>query len=71
MRGLRERGFDFITEQVMNLRPPNEAQHSNWWEEIGVWKSEAGGKVLTPLKLFFSAFFVRLRSRTLCGREKR
>ena len=32
-------------EQVMNLRPPNEATHSNWWEEIGVWKSENGGKV--------------------------
>ena len=29
----------------MNLRPPTEAHHSNWWEEIGVWKSEESHRV--------------------------
>ena len=38
----------------MNLRPPNEATHSNWWEEIGVWKSENGGKV-TKIPFFQSS----------------
>ena len=30
---------------VVNLRPPTEAHQANWWEEIGVWRAEAGGKV--------------------------
>ena len=54
--------YTWQLEQVMNLRPPNEATHSNWWEEIGVWKSENGGKVtIIPIFLqYFSNIFYQV-----------